>query len=51
MDELELLLIRLEDISESAENKDVRVLAKALKRYLAANKTEPMGFKCKEKEQ
>lgn len=43
MNELELLLIRLEDLSESAENKDARTLAKALKRYFEKS-NKKMGF-------
>lgn len=44
MNELELLKLRLEDLSESAENKEVKLLAKALLRYL---KKEDIGFKAK----
>lgn len=42
MDELQLLILRLEDLSESAENKEVKLLAKALLRYL--DKKQGMGF-------
>jgi hypothetical protein len=42
VNELELLLLRLEDLSESAENKEVKTLTKALKRYFS---DKPMGFK------
>jgi hypothetical protein len=42
MNEKELLLIRLEDLSESSENKEVRTLAKALQRFYKSK--EPMGF-------
>jgi hypothetical protein len=44
VNELELLLLRLEDLSESAENKDAKVLAKALKRYFENTNKEKMGF-------
>lgn len=47
MDELELLLLRLEDLQESAENKEVKILAKALNRYLKSLKDPTMGFKAK----
>ncbi len=43
MNELELLLIRLEDLAESAENKEVKTLAKALKRYFK-NADKKLGF-------
>lgn len=42
MNELELLKLRLEDLAESAENKEVKLLAKALLRYLKESK---IGFK------
>jgi hypothetical protein len=45
MNETELLLLRLEDISESSENKDARVLAKALKRYFENVDKKEIGFK------
>lgn len=47
MDELELLLLRLEDLEESAENKEVKILAKALNRYLKSIKEPKLGFKAK----
>jgi hypothetical protein len=45
MDELELLLLRLEDLQESSENKEVKILAKALNRYFKSLKDSSMGFK------
>ena len=42
MDELELLKLRLEDLSESAENKEVKILAKSLLRFFTK---KDMGFK------
>lgn len=33
MNELELLVLRLEDLSDSAANNEVKILSKALKRY------------------
>lgn len=45
MDELELVLLRLEDLEESAENKEVKILAKALNRYLKSIKDSGAGFK------
>lgn len=42
MDELGLLKLRLEDLSEVAENKEVKLLAKALLRYY---KKKEIGFK------
>lgn len=44
MNELELLLIRLEDLTESSESKEVRTLAKALKRYFESDKKGELGF-------
>lgn len=44
MNELELLLLRLEDLQESAENKEVKILAKALNRYLNSLDKGKMGF-------
>lgn len=38
MGELELLKLRLEDMAESAENKEVKTLAKALLRYFKKRK-------------
>jgi predicted YcjX-like family ATPase len=49
MDELALLLLRLEDLEESAENKEVRILAKAFNRYLKHINKEKLGFGQKEK--
>jgi len=43
VNELELLLVRLEDLSESSDSKEIRTLAKALKRYFNTN--EGIGFK------
>lgn len=43
MDELELLILRLEDLQESAENKEVKILAKALGRYFK-KKDKGKGF-------
>jgi len=47
MNELELLLVRLEDMSESSEYKDVRVMAKVLKRFFESKAGKEMGFKTK----
>lgn len=44
MDELELLLLRLEDLQESAENKEVKILTKALNRYLKSLDKKQLGF-------
>jgi hypothetical protein len=44
MNELELLLLRLEDLAESAENKEVKILTKALKRYFHSTEKQKMGF-------
>lgn len=44
MNELELLLLRLEDLQESAENKEVKTLVKALNRYLKSLKKGEIGF-------
>lgn len=44
MDEIALLLLRLEGLQESAENKEVKTLAKALKRYFTNTNKEKMGF-------
>lgn len=44
MDELELLLLRLEDLEESAENKEVRLLTKSLNRYLKSINETKIGF-------
>lgn len=44
MNELELLLLRLEDMTESAENKDARLLAKALSRYFKSTEKQTIGF-------
>lgn len=49
MNELELLMLRLEDLQESAESKEVRVLAKALNRYLKSLDKKEIGFATKEK--
>lgn len=43
MDELQLLILRLEDLSESADDKQVGTLAKALKRYYEKT-NKKMGF-------
>jgi len=45
MNEKELLLLRLEDMCESSDDKDVRVLAKALKRYFTSEDKKGIGFK------
>lgn len=47
MGELELLLLRLEDLQESAETKEVMILAKALNRYFKSLQENNMGFKAK----
>ena len=44
MNELELLLLRLEDLTEAANDGDIKILAKALKRYFESTKKGPMGF-------
>lgn len=44
MDELELLMLRLEDLEESAENKEVKTLTKAINRYLKSLKKDDLGF-------
>lgn len=44
MNELELLLLRLEDLTEGAKDGDVKILAKALKRYFESTKKGPLGF-------
>lgn len=44
MNELELLLLRLEDLSESADGKEVKILAKALKRFFE-KESKQFGFK------
>lgn len=44
MNELELLLLRLEDLTEAASDGDVKILAKSLKRYFESVKKGPMGF-------
>jgi len=44
MNELELLLLRLEDLQESSENKEVRILAKALNRYFKSLDKNEIGF-------
>lgn len=49
MNELELLLLRLEDLDESAENKEVKILAKALKRYFENASKGDLGFNDKTK--
>lgn len=49
MNELELLLLRLEDLQDSAENKEVKILTKALNRYLRHINKEKLGFGQKEK--
>ncbi len=43
MDEEELLILRLADMEESAENKEVKILAKALLRYFK-KKDKKTGF-------
>lgn len=47
MDELELLLLRLEDLSESAQDGNVKILAKSLKRYFESTKERKLGFEAK----
>lgn len=49
MNELELLLLRLEDLQESAQNSEVKTLAKALNRYLTHLNKNELGFGAKEK--
>ena len=49
MNELELLLLRLEDLQESATNNEVKILAKALNRYLTHQNKNQLGFGTKEK--
>jgi hypothetical protein len=45
MNELDILLLRLGDLKDSAESKEVKILANALLRYFEkANKGE-IGFK------
>lgn len=44
MNELELLLLRLEDMTESAESKEVKILAKTLKRYFENADKNGIGF-------
>lgn len=47
MNELELLILRLEDLSSDAENKEVKRLAKALMRYIKSSKKGEIGFTSK----
>lgn len=47
MNELELLLLRLEDLSETAQDGNVKILAKSLKRYFESQKKETFGFETK----
>ena len=49
MNELELLLLRLEDLQESAQNNEVKTLAKAFNRYLKHLNKNSIGFGQKEK--
>lgn len=49
MNELELLLLRLEDLQESASNNEVRLLAKALNRYFQSEDKTELGFSGKGK--
>ena len=49
MDELALLLLRLEDLQESASNNEVKILAKALNRYFKSIQKAEIGFTKKEK--
>lgn len=49
MNELELLLLRLEDLEESATNNEVKILAKALNLYLKSLNKKSIGFESKEK--
>jgi len=44
MNEQELLLLRLEDLQESSENKEVKTLTKALNRYFKALDKKQLGF-------
>lgn len=44
MNEKELLMLRLEDLQESADNKEVKTLTKALNRYLKSLDKKEMGF-------
>ena len=44
MNELELLLLRLEDMTEGASNSEVKILAKSLKRYFESTKERTLGF-------
>ncbi len=49
MDELALLLLRLEDLQESASNNEVKILAKALNRYFKSTEKVEIGFGGKKK--
>lgn len=44
MTELDLLLLRLEDMTKSASNNEVKLLAKSLKRFLESSKGKEFGF-------